>query len=92
MSPQEREDEIVKRLRAVMRRWPAGMMVWRRADGRRGIVDGHMVCGDGSVLPRVSYGGAADLSYPFELNPTPVPENGDSEEWKLDDGNGDTKP
>lgn len=71
--------------RAVMMRWEAATVVWHRASGRRGLVDGWKICADGTCLISVTYGDGAGIHYVFELSQTRVADNEDGEDWKTED-------
>lgn len=49
------EDKLA-RLRALMEEWPCGSVVYHRADGKRGVIGGHVVHDQGDVGLRVDYG------------------------------------
>lgn len=69
-------------LRQSMTDWPAGTVVWHRATGRRGVIDGWKVCGDGAPVISVSEGGGGYTCFPFEISRKKVADNDDGEQWK----------
>ncbi len=85
----------IKRALATMERslmqWPMETVVWHRASGQRGLIDGHVLCPDGSVLLSVTHGNASARCYDFELSRTRVPEDDGGEDWKGGGAEGGTE-
>lgn len=76
-------DELLKRLRAVMQEWPAGSIAWHRACGRRGVIAGHVILGNGDVTLRMDYGnGGWGCEVPASMSGTKISDGTDGDEWK----------
>jgi hypothetical protein len=77
-------EDLAKRLFEEARHWPAGMMVWYRADGRRGIIVEYAVAGDGAVRLMVAFGVGMNLDrcLAYELSAVKVGDGTDGDEWK----------
>ena len=75
-------EALLVKIRELIGEWPLRMVVWHIADGRRGVISGARICGDGSILPEVIWGGGTCVHYPFELRQAKVPENLDGDEWR----------
>lgn len=75
-------------MQAVAEEWPIGATVWHRGCGSRGVVCEYCVDGGGSVKIMIAWqaGEAWDRCMPMELSASPVPENGDGNEWKGEAG------
>ena len=77
----------LQRLRCLMEEWPVGQVVYHRACGKRGIVQGHVVHGQGNVALRIDCGSEGwGTELPESLQAT-KPGIEDGEEWR-DDGDG----
>lgn len=74
-------EEIAKELVRMLRQWPAGLTVWHKGNGERGVVIEHVVEASGHILLTVSFdpGNFAKCGT-VELSATPVPD--DDDEWK----------
>lgn len=76
-------EDTLKAAGEIMARWKPGAFVWHRASGKRGVIDGWLICGDGAVLVRVSWGDNQTPNFIFELSAVPIPEGTEGEEWRL---------
>ena len=82
----EQIERSIKAAREILTHWPIGSFVWHRSNGKRGVVNGVMLCGDGAALPQVTWGDTQNACFPFELSGMPIPEGTDGEEWRLSRG------
>ena len=75
-------DASLKKLKSVMEEYPAGAVVWHRADGSRGIVVEHCIDGSSCIMLNVAFGIGDNWTkcLPCELSGAPIRESGD--EWK----------
>lgn len=80
--------DLIHKLRPVLERWPAGMIVWHRADGRRGVVVEHSINGDGFVGVVVSFdpNSGERQCQTLELSAVKITADDEGEGWKTDDG------
>lgn len=76
-------EKTLKEAEQIMRRWKPGTRVWHRANGRRGLIDGFLICADGAIMVRVSWGDNQTPNYPFELSATRVSD--DDDDWRNDE-------
>lgn len=85
-------DELLRKLKPVLERWPAGMIVWHRADAKRGVIVEHTIDGTGGVMAVIKWG--ADRSWDKciigKLSAVKLSDGTEGDEWK-DDGNDDTE-
>ena len=84
-------DDLIRKLKPVMERWPCGMLVWHRADARRGIITEHSISGQGSVGICVSFDpmGSDRQCQAAELSAVKLNLD-DDEAWKDGDQQGGT--
>ena len=77
-------DRRLTRLRVAMEKWPAGMRVWHRACGTRGVILQHIIDGDGKVLLGVCFGAAKSIDHCNirELSATRIHDDRDGDEWR----------
>lgn len=84
-------DELLRKLKPVRERWPAGMIVWHRADAKRGVITEHNIDAEGCIMLGVKW--AADHSWDrcllVELSAVKLSDGTEGDEWK-DDGNDET--
>ncbi len=76
-------NEALTRVRDLMRRYPAGSVVWHKASGDRMVIDGWKIAGD--MMPTLSVvteAGTGGIVFVFEVSSTPVTKDCDGEEWK----------
>ena len=86
---ERRKGVMLARLGALMEEWPAGQVVFHRADGRRGVVSDWILCGQGNVMLMVDYGASGmEPEEPGSFQAT-TPGTEDGDEWR--DGAGVTE-
>lgn len=72
----------LKRLGKLMTQFPEGTIVWHRADGRRALVYGWELFGNGEVLLRVDFGrGNVSSEMPLAVSRSKLHLD-EGEEWK----------
>lgn len=76
--------DLLHKLKPVLERWPAGMIVWHRADGRRGVVVEHSINGQGAVGVCVSFDsmGADRQCQVAELSAVKITADDEGEGWR----------
>lgn len=84
--------DLLHKLKPVLERWPAGMIVWHRADGKRGVVVEHSINGQGGVGVVVAFDphSGERQCQTLELSAVRVGGEEDGEEWKNTDEHGGT--
>jgi hypothetical protein len=78
--------EYGRTIAALVNDWPAGAMVWHRANGKRGLVIGWEIRHAGNTFVIVDYAAGPMAEYPMCLSREPVAEGGDGEHWKTGAG------
>lgn len=75
-------NDLCDRLKRVAVLWRVGELVWHKASGKRGIVLGYVIDGQGSVCFRVVFADSCDDCYPEELSKTQIKLDDDRENWQ----------
>jgi hypothetical protein len=77
-------EQRLKALKAVMEEWPAGSLVWHRANGKRCVIVEYNIDAAGAVMLTVSFAAAEnwDKCLPCCLSGRPVSPGGEGDEWK----------
>ncbi|WP_395735066.1 hypothetical protein [Prosthecobacter sp.] len=85
--------DLINRLKPILERWPAGMIVWHRADGKRGVICEHTLDGLGCVMIVVCFGANSswDKCLVHELSAVKISDGTDGDEWKDAEATGGTE-
>ena len=74
---------ILRRLKLIIDEYPAGSIVYHRANGARGVIVEWCVDGTGCVLICVDYGrGSWEKELPTSLSAERISPDSDGESWK----------
>lgn len=84
--------DLIRKLLPILERWPAGMLVWHRADGQRGVIVEHSVNGQGCVGIVVAFdpNSGERQCQPCEISAVKLGDCTDGEEWKDAEEHGGT--
>ena len=85
-------DELIRKLKPILERWPAGMIVWHRADGQRGVIVEHIINGQGCVGIVVAFGSISGgrQCLTCELSAVKLSDGTDGDEWRDAEEHGGT--
>lgn len=84
--------DLIRKLLPILERWPAGMIVWHRADGQRGVIVEHIINGQGCVGIVVAFGSSGgDVEcQPHEPSAVKLSDGTDGDEWRDAEEHGGT--
>lgn len=85
-------EDLIRKLKPILERWPAGMIVWHRAGGQRGVIVGHGLNGHGFVCIIVSFDPNAGerQCQSCELSGVKISDGTEGDEWKDPEEHGGT--